>query len=130
MKFKRVEDELLTLLVRFHIGSEEYHTIENRLKQRIDWSYFLEIAQSHGVYTLIYSNLQKFSLNNLNETDAKLFKETYRNLVMRNLAYASELTVVLRELQSNDIPAIPIKGPVLAHLIYGDVSLRMINDLD
>ena len=41
-----------------------------------------------------------------------------------------ELLTLLRQLKEKGIPAIPLKGPLLATLAYGDLSARQFRDLD
>ena len=48
----------------------------------------------------------------------------------KNLLMTGELIKILKLLKVNDINAIPYKGPVLANLAYGTISLREFNDLD
>jgi hypothetical protein len=54
----------------------------------------------------------------------------YRASANRNLLLMAELLRVVDFLAEHRIPAIPYKGPVLATLVYGDVSLRQFSDLD
>jgi hypothetical protein len=49
---------------------------------------------------------------------------------MRNLSLTAELFSVLDLFHSDDVPCIPYKGPVLAAIAYGDISLRQFADLD
>ena len=49
---------------------------------------------------------------------------------MKNFILAGKLFEILKLLNSNDIIAIPYKGPVLALLAYGDLSFREFGDLD
>ena len=130
VKLNRIEDTLIILLARTSIGSDERHAIEDLLTQEVDWDYFLKTAQNHGVYPLVYTNLRDYPRPGLDEAHAEHFSQNYRMLVALNIAYTYELVSVLRKFEQNNIPAIAIKGPVLTQLVYGDVGLRMISDLD
>ena len=48
----------------------------------------------------------------------------------RNLALAQEVLTIVDLLETHNIPAIPIKGPVLAKTLFGDLALRQSGDLD
>src|SRR5262249_31249111 len=48
----------------------------------------------------------------------------------KNLIFTAELLRLLETCRQNGIPIIPFKGPVLAHSIYKDLSLREFSDLD
>ncbi|MGE0104877.1 MAG: nucleotidyltransferase family protein [Blastocatellales bacterium] len=51
------------------------------------------------------------------------------NLEM-NLRMAGELILLIRKMEGDGIRVIPYKGPTLASLAYGDLSLRTFGDLD
>lgn len=57
-------------------------------------------------------------------------EQSVRRHVRFALAAAGELIELLGHLEREGIPAIPLKGPVLAHSIYGDLTLRQFVDLD
>jgi hypothetical protein len=54
----------------------------------------------------------------------------YRSQVQRSLSFAGELLRLLDEFQKNSIQVAGFKGVVLAEMIYGDMSLRELSDLD
>jgi len=53
-----------------------------------------------------------------------------RSFIERNLLLYHELSQVLIELRKENIPVIVLKGAHLAELVYGDISLRTMGDLD
>ena len=50
--------------------------------------------------------------------------------VQKNLLFTGELLRLLDLFQQNGISIATFKGPVLAHSVYGDISLREFSDLD
>jgi hypothetical protein len=50
--------------------------------------------------------------------------------VQKNLFFTAELLRLLDLFQQNAIPIASFKGPVLAHSVYGHISLREFSDLD
>jgi hypothetical protein len=52
------------------------------------------------------------------------------NVGRRNLWLSSELLAVLELFERSGVPAVPLKGPVLAVQAYGSVALREFRDLD
>jgi hypothetical protein len=48
----------------------------------------------------------------------------------RNMKMTAELLRILDALKEAGIKAMPLKGPVLAQQLYGDVALRQFSDLD
>ncbi len=69
-------------------------------------------------------------LESFNEADRAYWTEVQHNQAIRSLNLTSILMNLLRELISTGIEPIPIKGPVLAQRLYGDVSKRHSGDLD
>lgn len=52
------------------------------------------------------------------------------DIVKYNMLLTSELIKIMKLLEENDIKAIAFKGPTLAQLAYGDITLRQYVDLD
>jgi hypothetical protein len=50
--------------------------------------------------------------------------------VLRNDLLTAELARLLRSFGAEGIPVVPLKGPLLAELLYGDKGLRVCSDLD
>ena len=61
---------------------------------------------------------------------AEPLQKLYRVSMQRNLHQAAELLRLLEKLRGLGVEAMPIKGPVLAEALYGDVTLRNWVDLD
>ena len=57
-------------------------------------------------------------------------KPIYMDIVKHNMLLTSELIKIMKLLEENDIKAIAFKGPTLAQLAYGDITLRQYVDLD
>ena len=49
---------------------------------------------------------------------------------MRTLGFVSHLLEIIEKLESHGIKVLPLKGPVLAQDLYGDISQRQMRDLD
>jgi hypothetical protein len=57
-------------------------------------------------------------------------KSIYMDIVKQNMLLTSELINTMKVLEENNIKAIAFKGPTLAQLAYGDITLRQYVDLD
>jgi len=95
----------------------------------IDWPLLIRLAEHHGVTPLVYQGLR-------NATDSvppavldELCKR-YQHIARKNLQFTAELFRVLECLEAQAIPAIPLKGPVLAETVYGELAMRDFSDLD
>ena len=100
------------------------HSLHN-----IDWNRLLELAMRHKIMPLLYDGLAKLHSESVPEDFRELHKRYLTNAV-RNEFLAEELTKILRILETHRIRVLPVKGPALAMLAYGDLSLRMFDDLD
>jgi hypothetical protein len=54
----------------------------------------------------------------------------YKAKVQKNLRFTGELLRLFSLFEQSAIPIAAFKGPVLAHSVYGDISLREFSDLD
>lgn len=98
----------------------------------VDWRSLLVRAEFHGMLPLLYHHLSRAAANNLQvpaETMSHL-RSSAQHLLQRSLFMTGHLLKIVRLLQEHGIAVIPIKGPVLAVRVYGDVGLRQHADLD
>jgi hypothetical protein len=99
------------------------------LANKFDWERLLRLASSHGVVPRVYGALAASSgLAPARWLEALRF-HTQRN-VRQSLLFTGELFRILDHFKSRDIEALAYKGPVLAHLLYEDVTGRQFGDLD
>ncbi|MGH9840857.1 MAG: nucleotidyltransferase domain-containing protein [Blastocatellia bacterium] len=87
----------------------------------------LSLAERHHVQSLVYRALKRGGAES--QMVANLKSLALRN-TQRNLKMTGELRAVLGAFARLDIAAIPVKGPTLAALAYGDLGLREFFDLD
>ena len=126
----RPEVALLLCCARTNLSSENVEQMRGLLHSEMDWTYLLRMAGGHGLIPLLYFNLK----NNFPDlvpapiTD-RLHVQFLAN-AGRNVFLAEELLKILALFETNAIPAIPHKGPVLAVSLYGDLTLRTFGDLD
>lgn len=88
----------------------------------VNWNILLELAGSHGVLALFC----EAHAGPLPDNFVCHFRERWA----RSLFLASELEGLLREFAACGIEVLPLKGPVLADVLYGQLSLRPSDDLD
>ncbi|WP_051318419.1 nucleotidyltransferase family protein [Cohnella thermotolerans] len=95
--------------------------------EAIDREQLLRLVKHHRVYPLVMESWRS-------EGDSSAVLQELRALRNRNslhmLQLAAEMTEVVRLLAERGVPALVLKGPVLAKKLYGDLSLRTSKDLD
>jgi Uncharacterised nucleotidyltransferase len=88
----------------------------------IDWQTVLELADSHGVLPLFCKNYS----GKLPET----FASRLRSQWIGAAALTSELEGLLEQFCVHGLEVLPLKGPLLAHALYGSPCSRSSDDLD
>jgi hypothetical protein len=58
------------------------------------------------------------------------FQEAYQSVTRRNMLMTVALLRIMTLLERHGLSAIAFKGPSLAHMAYGDITLRQFGDLD
>ena len=96
----------------------------------INWDYLLKIAFEQGLTALVSKNLSEFCANKVPAFVLSRLQEHSQFILLRNLSLTRELLDILQLCQAHQIPILPYKGPVLAVLLYGKLSLREFCDLD
>ena len=99
------------------------------LLHQVNWSNFLNIA-SVDLYPYVAFNLEPY--RNLLEVPPEWERlvKTRRFTAVQNLLVHHELGKILQSLRESGIPALAVKGIVLAYSAYPDLSLRPMSDLD
>jgi hypothetical protein len=104
--------------------------IRDVIKEGIDWQTLLELAEQHRVRPLLIRSLKCACWDAVPSSNRLELESFYRASVVRNLFFTGELLRLLDVFRKNDIAIVAFKGPVLAEVVYGDLSLREFADLD
>ena len=75
-------------------------------------------------------NLAPAIIDLLEEDKQTLWREAIRSRTIKSLHQTSVLVQIIGEFEKAGIEVIPIKGPVLAQTLYGNISDRHSSDLD
>src|SRR5450759_418927 len=95
------------------------------------WDEILGIALRHGVAPLLHRALQSNgALGRLPNPIRTRLEEERRATALDNLRNYGEFRRIARALRERGIPVIALKGLHLAELVYRDISLRPMSDLD
>ena len=124
------EARLILACSRTCINSSTSTQIKELLQEDLDWVYIIKSAQANGVTPLLCHNLLNSYAEFIPERFLSWLKGFSREHTRNNLLQTMELLKIIQLLENNDIPTLPLKGPTLAALVYGDVALRQFCDLD
>ncbi|NJM99640.1 MAG: nucleotidyltransferase family protein [Phormidesmis sp. RL_2_1] len=125
-----LEMRLLSYFARQTIDQATLERIAPLLEQEINWIALVQMANIHGLIPQVYQNFLVVCPNLIPEELLSTLKVRFHLNTLRNQYLIKELIRVLELLESHGISAVPFKGPTLAVLAYGSLSLRQFNDLD
>ncbi len=122
------EVELILCCTRAAFGADEAKSIQELVDAGVNWDTLIRQAEILGVMPLLCrSQLPQGAVPPA--TRARL-DDYFRLNALRNLLLTRELVSILQLFEENGIDAIPLKGPTLATLAFGDLALREFGDLD
>lgn len=98
--------------------------------QGINWGTVLFLAQHHRVIPTIYPKMSGLDMKVIPDVIMGQFKHEYRSNTYKMLHLCGEMERVCRIFNQNQIRSLMLKGPILAEVLYGDISLRTSKDLD
>lgn len=110
--------------------SSEISSAAQALTKCVDWDNLLALAQRHGLIPLLYQNLCRNSDNAVPPAPRDRIRQAFIANAAHNLRLTGELLRILGLLDAAGIQCMPFKGPVLAELLFGSISLRQFADLD
>lgn len=77
----------------------------------------------------MYKKLKNYE-NLISKEILDAMKKIYMDIVKQNMLMTKELLDVTKILEENNVISIPLKGPVLSQMAYGDVISRQYVDID
>jgi len=124
------EQILIILLARLYFSKCQSTDVDEYIeKQTINWELFYEIVNLHNIRPFIYHTISKNHIKTCPEVKEKL-KTTFTFAQKRNLIQANITQQLVKELQKNEISAIPYKGAIFGLSNYKDIALRESTDVD
>src|SRR5262249_42701587 len=111
-------------------SSPDARSIRDLVSKGIDWQTLLKLAAQHCVRPMLLQTLKSVCWDAVPpkiQLELTLFNKAN---VQKNLLFTGELLRLFGLFQQNAILIATFKGPVLAHSVYGHISLREFSDLD
>lgn len=100
------------------------------LKQEINWDYLFITAQAHGLLPLLHKDLTSVGGDLVpGHFLSRLKRESVANS-QNVLHLIGKQLRVYKLFKENNIPVALFKGPLLAQMAYGEMSLRQAGDID
>ena len=123
--------------LKFLIACSQTEPTENNIKfieqflSSIDIQKLIPLAIGHGILPLVYKTLKYLGTKHLmvNTEILSELKAHYMDISQRNMLKSAELIRIMKLLAENDIEVLAFKGPALAQMAYGNITLRQYADL-
>jgi len=127
---RRSEIKLLLACTRAVLNDAHKKSIKNMDPKDVDWDYLIQLSFHHRVMPLLYRSLNSSGKTEVPDEFMEKLRHRYLSNTTENIYLTGELLKILDLLEGQDILAVPFKGPVLAHYLYGNIALRQFFDLD
>ena len=123
------EDTVLCLCAQSKLNSNEVEYLEEIITTKLDWQVIYRSAAQNGLLPFLHNTLKKYP-DIIPDTIITALKKYSFNNCARNLLQTAALVKIVTQFQTENIFAIPFKGPLLSILLYDDIGLRSFGDLD
>lgn len=123
-RYAQLERDLLLRACRCSAPAD----IEDLIRQTVNWRLLLSQAARNGVMPLLFMVLKERA--SVPEPVLAELLSAWTENAAHNLLLASALVEILDALERQGVPALAYKGPALAALAYGSVTMRCFGDLD
>src|SRR5215212_2332344 len=122
-----LENSLILCIARRDVDADQLRSLA---AQHLDWDYVIATAYAHGLLPLLHKHLAT------NATDlgpphvlSRLKRESVANS-QNVLHLVGKQLRIYKLFKENSIPVALFKGALLAHIAYGEISLRQAGDID
>jgi len=126
----RVEAKLLLCCVQGFLQEGGSERLQSLLEEEIDWDCVIRKACLHGIVPIVYRTLEGMTEERVPKAVLNKLWVYTRMIADRNTLLVDELNTILKLFSSEGIKAMPLKGPLLAAKLYGNLKLRPAWDLD
>src|ERR1051325_8197927 len=125
MNSRNSEHELIFCIARRELASD----LRTKLDDSLNWDYLFTTAQAHGLLPLLHKHLAGISDRVPGHFLSRLKRESVANS-QNVLHLIGKQLRVYKLFKENGIPVALFKGPLLAQMAYGEMSLRHAGDID
>ena len=126
---QKTASENLLLFLRQDAQQEKFSRVVTFTTE--DWQGILEVAQRHNLTSVLFWELNRLAPDFEIPDDLRAqLRQASLQAAHRNMKLFMELRAVLQALNEQGIPTIVLKGAHLAALVYPDISMRTMGDID
>ena len=125
-----MEEQALLLASRSPLDEGTGARLRSLLSREVDWSYLIRLAERHCTAPLLSHALESCASGRVPDDARAGLTEHLRGITFRSEQLSDALSALIERFATGGVEAIPLKGPALGELLYGDSSLRPCRDLD
>ena len=128
----RASSELRLVLTcaRASICAASVNEVRQAASQPVDFLKVVDLASCHNLAPCVIQQLQQHAAAALSEAVMVEFRRRLRAHTLRSMQLTTQLFQILERLKGQGIPALVLKGPVLAQQLYDQPFGREFMDLD
>lgn len=104
--------------------------VDKDVLTEVNWEIFIDLAMHHRVYPVLYNRLKVMDDSIVPCDVIEILFRQYKRNTFQMLHFSAEMEHVSKLFSDNQIKLLFLKGPILGHQLYGDISLRTSGDLD
>jgi hypothetical protein len=112
------------------VGNKDEAYLGNQTHQNINWTLFLELVLHHRLFPGLEAKLMRLNQNYFPSDVLKRLQDLQQFNTFKMLHLTAEMIKINQFFVDNKIRTLFLKGPFLAEILYGDLSLRTSSDLD
>ena len=132
---ERTSPALQLMMATSWVAPESWRTrqdeaIRQACRAGPDWTEYLYLVDRHRTPALSWAALKRVQNIAIPELAAKELRKRSDTCRMQSMLHLQLLAAVLKAFNQAGIPVMPLKGPLLSRLIYGDPGIRQSKDLD
>ena len=126
----RPEHELILCSARRELDEERRMELRSLVTQQLDWDYLFSTAYAHRLLPLLHKHLTTAASDIVpSHFLSRMKRDSVANT--QSVLYLIGKQLHLYKLfEEHGIPVALFKGPLLAQLAYGEISLRQAGDID
>jgi hypothetical protein len=96
-----------------------------------DWDRVIEQSAWHGALPMLYQSAKALGPSiSIADSVLQKLRDEYLRSALENLRRYQQLSELLRAFQNDGIPVIALKGVHLAEVVYRNIALRPMSDID
>lgn len=124
------EMALLVACARSQLTEEHKSVIRSLLDKELDWDSVIHNAIYHKVIPLLHRSLSTSFHDKIPAGVLSRITTHFKQSSLYTFIISASLLNVIRLLQENGIPVLPVKGAMLAEKLYGSATMRSYTDVD